>query len=131
MEYDWKVVSFHETVIFLPILCSILTDIHRYVTDYRYCISARMITDTDISVLPIWAISADISYRPIPICQPCSKPSTSKADNGFPRKSAYPLHYNHIKDTSPIDCWYYSKPYLEFLNVDAFESAKGLWPCCT
>ncbi len=26
-----------------------------------------MITDTDISVLPIWALSADISYRPIPI----------------------------------------------------------------
>ncbi len=29
-----------------------------------------------------------------------------KVDNGFPRKSAYPLHYNHIKGTSPIDCWY-------------------------
>ena len=35
----------------------------------RY-ISAVLLTDTDISVLPIWAISADISYRPIPICQP-------------------------------------------------------------
>ncbi len=66
-----KVVSVQNTVIFywyyaefwpistrLPIL-----HIGRYV-------SARMITDTDILVLPIWAISADISYRPIPICQP-------------------------------------------------------------
>ncbi len=35
----------------------------------RY-ISAGMLTDTDISVLPIWPISADIPYRPIPICQP-------------------------------------------------------------
>ena len=26
---------------------------------------------------------------------------TSKADNGFPRKSAYSLHYNHIRGTSP------------------------------
>ncbi len=34
-----------------------------------------------------------------------------KADNGFPRKSAYPLHYHHIKGTFPID---YSKPYFEF-----------------
>ncbi len=38
----------------------------------RY-VSAGMITDTDISVLPIWAISADISFRPIPICQPWCK----------------------------------------------------------
>ncbi len=29
-----------------------------------------------------------------------------KADNGFPGKSAHPLHYYHIKGTSPIDCWY-------------------------
>ncbi len=29
-----------------------------------------------------------------------------KADNGFLRKSAYPMHYNRIKGTSPIDCWY-------------------------
>ncbi len=29
-----------------------------------------------------------------------------KADNGFPGKSAHPLHYYPIKSTSPIDCWY-------------------------
>ncbi len=29
-----------------------------------------------------------------------------KADNGFPGKAAYPLHYYHIKGPSPIDCWY-------------------------
>ena len=28
------------------------------------------------------------------------------ADNGFPRKSAYPLHYNHVKGAFPIGCWY-------------------------
>ncbi len=48
-----------------------------------------------------------------------------KADKGFPRKSAYLLHYNNIKGTSSKDCWHgvghYSKPYLEFLNADAFE----------
>ncbi len=30
----------------------------------------------------------------------------AKADNGFPGKSAHPLHYYHINSTSPIDCWY-------------------------
>ena len=35
----------------------------------RY-IGTSATTDTDISVLPILAISADILYRPIPICQP-------------------------------------------------------------
>ena len=29
-----------------------------------------------------------------------------KANNGFPEKSAHPLHYYHIKGTSPIDFWY-------------------------
>ena len=29
-----------------------------------------------------------------------------KADDGFPSKSAHPLHYHHMKGTSPIDCWY-------------------------
>ncbi len=35
----------------------------------RY-IGTTATADTDISVLPILAISADILYRPIPICQP-------------------------------------------------------------
>ncbi len=48
-----------------PPICNRLPILHigRY-------ISAVMLTDTGISVLPIWAESADISYRPIPICQP-------------------------------------------------------------
>ena len=54
-----------------------------------------------------------------------------KADNGFPRKLAYLLHYDydHIKSTSPVDCWYgvghYSKPYLNFLYAEAFERPKA------
>ncbi len=34
-------------------------------------------------------------------CQVAKK--AIKANNGFPRKSAYLLHYHHIKGTSPID----------------------------
>ncbi len=54
-----------------------------------------------------------------------------KADNRFHRKLAYLLHYDHIKSTSPIHCWYVvghcSKPYLEFLYAECFEwpTAKG------
>ncbi len=32
--------------------------------------------------------------------------SSQEKANEFPGKSAYPLHYYHIKGTSPIDCWY-------------------------
>ncbi len=44
---------------------------------------------------------------------------TTKADNRFPKKSAYSLLCNHIKGTSPIDCWYalfgWVPPWLELL----------------
>ncbi len=40
-------------------------------------------------------------------------------NNGFRRKSVYPLrHYNHIKGTSAIDCWY---GLVGLGNAEAFE----------
>ncbi len=57
-----------------------------------------------------------------------------KADNGFPRKSAYPLPVglgtSMTRDMSGFSklihySSHYSKPYLEFLNAEAFEKAKG------
>ena len=60
-----------------------------------------MLTDANISVLPICDILADISYRLIPICQPweCLKKYSSKI-GGLPtrllRKNAFLLHRTHL-----------------------------------
>ncbi len=45
--------------------------IHRYVTDYRYCISADMNRQKWLPI-PIYRFCRYRLYRPIPICQPWS-----------------------------------------------------------
>ena len=64
------------TAISLECNCSVQTCYHKR-RHSAYCHIGRYIgtsatTDTDISVLLILAISADMLYRPIPICQPYS-----------------------------------------------------------
>ncbi len=59
----------------------------------------------------------------------------SKADNGFPGKSAHPLHYYHIKGTSPIDSTYVCSCTTALLHAMKLQrvgwfpiqSSKSLW----
>ncbi len=72
--------------IYRPIVSAVVTWLSdfsivlQYRTDHRYCISAVMLTYTDISVLPIWAISANTDMPTLIISQlPNAMPSIKEA----------------------------------------------------